>query len=59
MHHDGKAVGELTSVAVSPTLGSPVALATVARALEPPSPVTIAWDGGQASALVESLPLVR
>jgi folate-binding protein YgfZ len=59
MHHDGKAVGELTSVAVSATLGSPVALATVIRALEPPSPVTIAWDGGQASALVESLPLVR
>jgi folate-binding protein YgfZ len=54
---DGKDVGSLTSVAVSPGLEAPVALAYVGRAVVPPAEVRVAWDGGQASARVETLPL--
>ncbi len=54
---EGKDVGSLTSVAVSPRLGAPVALAYVGRAVSPPAEVTLAWDGGTASARVEALPL--
>jgi folate-binding protein YgfZ len=54
---DGKDVGELTSVAVSPALGT-VALAYVRRAIEPPAEVEVAWEGGSTSAHVEALPLV-
>ena len=55
---DGKEVGRLTSVAVSPGLGATVALAYVRRAVEPPADVVVSWDGGSAPARVESLPLV-
>jgi tRNA-modifying protein YgfZ len=55
---DGKEVGRLTSVAVSPGLGATVALAYVRRAVEPPAGVVVSWDGGAAQARVESLPLV-
>jgi tRNA-modifying protein YgfZ len=55
---DGKDVGRLTSVAVSPGLGATVALAYVRRAVEPPADVVVSWDGGSASARVQSLPLV-
>jgi tRNA-modifying protein YgfZ len=54
---DGKDVGSLTSVAVSPRLGSPVALAYVGRAVSPPADVTLAWEGGSAPARVLGLPL--
>jgi folate-binding protein YgfZ len=54
---DGKDVGALTSVAVSPGLGGPVALAYVGRAVSPPAEVTLAWDGGTAPARVLVLPL--
>jgi aminomethyltransferase len=53
-----KEVGRLTSVAWSPGLGAPVALAYVGRAVEPPAEVTLRWEGGSAAARVESLPLV-
>jgi len=56
---DGKVVGELTSVAVSPGRASTVALALVRRAVEAPAEVLVAWDGQSATARVEELPLVR
>jgi tRNA-modifying protein YgfZ len=54
---EGKDVGEVTSVALSPALGT-VALAYVRRAIEPPDEVEVAWEGGGTSARVEALPLV-
>src|SRR5205085_1702728 len=54
---DGKDVGVVTSVAVSPRLGT-VALAYVRRAVEPPADVDVACEGGATSARVEALPLV-
>ena len=56
---DGKAVGELTSVAESPGLGATVALALVRRAVVPPADVVVVWDEETAAARVEALPLVR
>jgi len=53
-----KQVGSLTSVARSPELGVPVALAYVGRAVLPPAKVDVTWEGGSARARVESLPLV-
>lgn len=55
---EGKDVGRLTSVAYSPQLGAPVALAYVGRAVTPPAEVTLVWDGGSTPARVEPLPLV-
>jgi folate-binding protein YgfZ len=55
---DGKAVGELTSVAQSFERRAPVALAYVRRAVEPPAEATLSWSGGSAPARVEQLPLV-
>jgi tRNA-modifying protein YgfZ len=55
---DGKAVGELTSVAESLGRRAPVALAYVRRAVEPPADAVVAWDGGSAPARIEVLPLV-
>ena len=51
-------VGKLTSVAESPALGAPVALAYVGRAVVPPADVTVVWEGGSAPARVQALPLV-
>jgi folate-binding protein YgfZ len=51
-------VGSLTSVARSPRLGSAIALAYVHRSVDVPAEVTVVWPGGEASARVESLPLV-
>ena len=55
---DGKVVGELTSVATPPGGGGQVALAYVRRAVEPPAEAVLAWDGGEAPARIEALPLV-
>jgi folate-binding protein YgfZ len=54
---DGAEVGTLTSVGRSPDLG-PIALAYVARKVEPPAGVVVRWDGGELAARVEALPLV-
>ena len=54
---DGKDVGSLTSVGISPGLGAPVALAYVGRAVAPPAEVTLGWEGGTAPARVLALPL--
>jgi folate-binding protein YgfZ len=51
----GKQVGTVTSVAARP--GGTIALAYVGRDIEPPADVTVAWEGGQAPARVEALPL--
>jgi folate-binding protein YgfZ len=42
----GKELGQLTSVALSPTLGCPVALAYVRREIEPPTDVVVRWTPG-------------
>ncbi|MDP8938328.1 MAG: hypothetical protein M3O23_11485 [Actinomycetota bacterium] len=55
---DGKEVGQLTSVAESLERRAPVALAYVRRAVEPPADAVISWDGGNAPARIEALPLV-
>jgi folate-binding protein YgfZ len=47
---EGKAAGELTSVAVSAESGRAVALAFVPRAIEAPVTADLAWDGGHATA---------
>ena len=51
---DGRTVGELTSVAVSPERRAPVALAYVHRSVEPPADAEV--DGRPCR--VEALPLV-
>ncbi|MEN3315265.1 MAG: tRNA-modifying protein YgfZ [Acidimicrobiaceae bacterium] len=53
-----KQVGSLTSVARSLTLGAPVALAYVGRAVSPPADVDVIWEGASTRARVEMLPLV-
>ncbi|MGI8809667.1 MAG: YgfZ/GcvT domain-containing protein [Acidimicrobiales bacterium] len=55
---EGKEAGRLTSVAFSPGLGAPVALAYIRRAVEVPAEVVVEWDGGSSPARVEALPLV-
>jgi tRNA-modifying protein YgfZ len=50
--------GTVTSVALSPARAGPVAIALVARAVDPPAEVTVSWEGGRVAARVESLPLV-
>jgi folate-binding protein YgfZ len=52
---NGKQVGTVTSAADRP--GGTIALAYVGRDVEPPADVTVAWEGGQAAARVEALPL--
>ena len=47
---DGKAAGELTSVAVSADSGRAVALAFVPRAIEAPATAELTWAGGHATA---------
>lgn len=51
------AVGTLTSVAESPTLGAPIGLALVRREVEPGASVMVRWAGGAAEAQVRELPL--
>jgi folate-binding protein YgfZ len=55
---DGKEVGTLTSVGESLARRAPVALAYVRRDVEPPADAVLRWDGGEAPARVETLPLV-
>lgn len=52
-------VGTLTSVAESMTRKAPVALAYIRRAVEPPAEATVRFDGGEAVARIEELPLVQ
>lgn len=58
---DGNQVGEVTSSAVSVDLGAPVALAYIARSVEPPRQATVTWNGEgsttEAPAEIRALPL--
>jgi tRNA-modifying protein YgfZ len=54
---DGSEVGAITSAAPSAGVGFPVALAYVARAVEPPVEVVVTWPDGEAPATVQALPL--
>lgn len=51
---DGRDVGTVTSAA--PLEGRVTALAMVRREVEPPAPVVVRWDGGEAPAVVEAVP---
>ena len=53
----GKQVGTLASVAESPALLSPVALALVRREATPGTQVTVSWEGGGTNAEVHELPM--
>jgi folate-binding protein YgfZ len=55
---DGDEVGTVTSSAVAPDPGDgAIALAYIARAVEPPADATLRWADGEAAAVVRSLPL--
>ncbi len=54
---EAKEVGSLTSVAWSPGTGGPVALAYVRRDVTPPADAEVRWEGGEAPARIETLPL--
>lgn len=56
--HAGKLVGTLTSVGESPAAGGPVALALIRREAPPGTRVTVSWDEGAATGMVELLPLL-
>lgn len=55
---DGNKVGEVTSSAASARLGSPIALAYVARAVDPPVAGVVTWAEGEAEAILHVLPLL-
>ena len=55
---DGREVGTITSVAESLERRAPIALANVSRSVEPPADGVATWDGQEAPARVEMLPLV-
>ena len=54
---DGESVGHVTSAARSPGLGV-VALAPVARKVEPPTDVVVRWPDGESAGQVRELPLL-
>lgn len=56
---DGKAVGRITSVAESLEVRAPVGLSLLRRGVEPGDSVEIRWEGGEAPALVRTLPMVE
>jgi folate-binding protein YgfZ len=51
-----RVVGSVTSSVVAGEL-PPAALGYVRREIEPPAPVTLRWDGGEAHAVAEALPM--
>ena len=56
--YNGKTVGTLTSSTQSPALQAPVALALIRREAPPGTPVTVSWEGGEARAVIERLPML-
>ena len=54
----GKMVGTLTSVAESPAMRAPVAMALIRREAPPGTRVRVSWEQGSAEAMIESLPLL-
>lgn len=54
---DDKDVGEITSAAFSAQHSAPIALAYVARTVEPPATATLTWPEGTAPARILELPL--
>lgn len=55
----GRSVGRITSVAESLEMRAPVGLSLIRRGTGPGDGVTIAWDGGEAPAVVRALPMVE
>lgn len=54
---EGKVVGELTTVAESPLLQAPVALALIRREAPPGTRVQVSWEQGGGEAEVHGLPM--
>lgn len=54
----GKVVGQFTSPAESLALRAPIGLSLVRREVDAGEPVTVRWDGEEAPAVVNALPLV-
>lgn len=52
------AVGSITSVSESLTVGAPIGLGLIRREIHPGTEVEIRWPGGSASAEIRELPLV-
>jgi folate-binding protein YgfZ len=55
--HEGKVVGQLTTVGESPSLQAPIALALIRREALPGSRVDITWEGARTEAEVQEVPL--
>lgn len=55
---DGTEVGVITSVSESLALQAPVGLGLIRREVEPGDTVEIRWEGGEAGAIIRSLPMV-
>jgi folate-binding protein YgfZ len=53
--HDGKAAGTLTTAAWSPRLGAPVALASLARAVDDGAAVVVRGDGAEVTAVADAV----
>ncbi len=53
---EGAVVGRLTSVAWSPAAGAPVALASIGRAVDPPTPATVPGDEGDLAVVISEIP---
>ena len=56
--HAGKLVGTLTSVAESPALRAPIAMALIRREAPPGTRVRVSWEQGGSDAMIEQLPLL-
>lgn len=56
--HEGRVVGQLTTVGESPALQSPIALALIRREAPPGSRVQVSWEHGGGEATIERLPLL-
>ncbi|MDE0169530.1 MAG: hypothetical protein OXS29_08435 [bacterium] len=56
--HAGKLVGTLTSVAESPAMRAPIAMALIRREAPPGTRVRVSWEQGETEAMIEQLPLL-
>ena len=56
--YGGRMVGTLTSVAESPAMRAPVAMALIRREAQPGTRVEVSWEQGGVEAMIEQLPLI-
>jgi len=55
--HEGRVVGELTTVGESPVMQAPIALALIRREAQPGSRVAVTWDQAGTEAEIHDLPM--